>query len=148
MRRVLTYGTFDLIHVGHLNLLERLRTLGDELYVGVSTDGFNKRKGKKCIVPFADRIRLVAALKCVTFAFAEDDWSQKAADIATHDISIFGMGSDWTNKFDEYSAFCEVVYLPRTDGVSTTLLKQTITSDARVTTVAVNTLEPSDDGKR
>jgi glycerol-3-phosphate cytidylyltransferase len=124
MRKViLTYGTFDLFHVGHLNLLERLRALGDALVVGVSTDEFNASKGKQTIVPFADRLRIVQSLKCVDLAIAEHSWEQKATDIREHGVTTFGMGGDWSGKFDHLKSLCEVVYLPRTEGISSTHLK-------------------------
>jgi glycerol-3-phosphate cytidylyltransferase len=126
MTRVITYGTFDLLHVGHLNLLERLRALGDELYVAVSTDEFNRGKGKRCVIDYADRARLVAALSCVTAVIPEQNWEQKVDDIKRFQIDVFGMGSDWTGKFDELQQHCRVVYLPRTEGISTTYLRETI----------------------
>lgn len=119
-KTILTYGTFDLFHIGHLRLLERLRTMGDRLVVGVSTDEFNAGKGKKTVVPFADRLDIVRGLRCVDVAIAETCWEQKAADIAEHQVSILGMGDDWAGKFDDLSSLCEVVYLPRTQGISTT----------------------------
>jgi glycerol-3-phosphate cytidylyltransferase len=122
-RTILTYGSFDLFHVGHLNLLERLKALGDYLVVGVSTDEFNAGKGKQTIVPFADRIRIVQAMKCVDLAIPESRWDQKVDDIRTHGVSVFGMGADWTGKFDELRQYCEVVYLPRTEDISSTHLK-------------------------
>jgi len=123
-RVVLTYGTFDLFHVGHLNLLQRLKALGDYLVVGVSTDAFNATKGKQTIVPFEDRRRIVQNVKCVDLAIAEDHWEQKVDDIARYGVSVFGMGGDWAGRFDALKAHCEVVYLPRTEGVSSTSLKQ------------------------
>ena len=123
---VLTYGTFDLFHIGHLNLLRRLRALGDRLIVGVSTDEFNALKGKKTIIGFEDRIEIVRNLKCVDMAIPEDNWEQKVDDIRRHGVSIFGMGSDWEGRFDELKAHCEVVYLPRTEGVSSTQIKKTL----------------------
>lgn len=122
-KAILTYGTFDLFHVGHLNLLERLKALGDYLIVGVSTDEFNASKGKQTIVPFKDRFRIVQSIKCVDLAIAEVSWEQKADDIRTHGVSVFGMGADWTGKFDNLEPYCEVVYLPRTEGISSTSLK-------------------------
>lgn len=119
-KTILTYGTFDLFHIGHLRLLERLRTMGDRLVVGVSTDEFNASKGKKTVVPFADRLDIVRGLRCVDVAIAETCWEQKAQDIAEHQVSILGMGDDWAGKFDDLSSLCEVVYLPRTQGISTT----------------------------
>ena len=123
---VLTYGTFDLFHIGHLNLLNRLRELGDYLIVGVSTDKFNEGKGKKTIVSFEDRIKIVASLKCVDLAIPEESWEQKVDDIKKHGVSVFGMGHDWEGHFDFLKEYCEVVYLPRTEGISSTALKKTL----------------------
>lgn len=125
---VLTYGTFDLFHHGHLKLLTRLKSLGDRLIVGVSTDEFNTGKGKKTIIPFADRIEIVQSLKCVDLAIPETDWEQKTRDISTYDASILGMGHDWEGKFDELNSLCRVVYLPRTDGISSTQIKSSLSS--------------------
>lgn len=125
-KTVLTYGTFDLFHIGHLNLLQRLRALGDELIVGVSTDDFNALKGKKTIVNFQDRLEIVRALRCVDHAIPEDNWQQKVEDIRRYGVSIFGMGNDWEGRFDDLRAHCDVVYLPRTEGISSTQLKQTL----------------------
>lgn len=122
-KTILTYGTFDLFHIGHLRLLERLRAMGDRLIVGVSTDEFNTSKGKKTVVPFADRIAIVRGLRCVDITIAETCWEQKARDIAEHQVSILGMGNDWTGKFDNLSNLCEVVYLPRTKGISSTAIR-------------------------
>lgn len=123
MKTVITYGTFDLFHIGHLNLLKRLKALGDKLIVGVSTDEFNALKGKKTVIPFADRAHIVENIKFVDLVIPEQNWEQKVTDIAKHKVDIFAMGSDWTGKFDELKKHCEVVYLPRTEGVSSTLLK-------------------------
>lgn len=125
-RTVLTYGTFDLFHVGHLNLLERLRQLGDLLVVGLSTDEFNAIKGKKTVVSFKDRCRILSALKCVDLVFPEQSWDQKVTDIRKYGVNVFGMGDDWQGKFDELRLYCEVVYLPRTEGISTTQFKQAL----------------------
>ena len=124
---VLTYGTFDLFHVGHLNLLSRLKALGDYLIVGVSTDDFNAVKGKRTIIKFEDRLDIVKNIKCVDGVLAEESWDQKPRDIKTHSVSIFGMGSDWQGKFDELKKYCEVVYLPRTEGISSTHIRQFLT---------------------
>lgn len=126
MKRVITYGTFDLFHVGHLNLLERLRGLGDHLTVAVSTDGFNALKHKVCSMPYEDRARIVGALRCVDAVIPEESWEQKAEDVRRLAIDIFGIGDDWRGRFDHLEAFCRVVYLPRTEGISTTDLKQSI----------------------
>jgi glycerol-3-phosphate cytidylyltransferase len=125
-RVVLTYGTFDLLHVGHLNLLERLKALGDCLVVGVSTDEFNAGKGKRTIIPFHDRLRLVQSMKCVDLAIPESSWEQKVADIRHYGVSVFGMGGDWQGKFDDLKQYCEVVYLSRTEDISSTHLKQAL----------------------
>ena len=121
---VLTYGTFDLFHIGHLNLLQRLRDLGDYLVVGVSTDEFNATKGKQTVVRFEDRLRIVQNIKCVDLAIPENSWDQKRDDIEKHRVSTFGMGNDWYGKFDELRDRCEVVYLPRTTNVSSTSMKK------------------------
>lgn len=126
MKTILTYGTFDLFHAGHLHLLQRLRALGDRLIVGVSTDEFNELKGKKTVVPFSDRIEIVRALRYVDLAFPETRWEQKADDIRQHKVSVFGMGSDWEGRFDDLKAYCEVVYLPRTEGISSTDIRKTL----------------------
>lgn len=125
-KTILTYGTFDLFHIGHLRLLERLRALGDRLIVGVSTDEFNTQKGKKTVVPFADRLEIVRGLRCVDLAFAEHSWAQKPEDISKHQVTVLGMGDDWQGKFDDLSTLCEVVYLPRTDGISSTDIRNSL----------------------
>lgn len=122
-KTILTYGTFDLLHAGHLNLFERLRKMGDRLIVGVSTDEFNAGKGKRTLIPYADRARLVGALACVDLVVPEERWEQKANDVVKYDVDVFGMGSDWTGEFDELKEYCEVVYLSRTDGISSSQIK-------------------------
>mgnify|MGYP002714221174 CR=1 FL=1 len=128
MKTVITYGTFDLFHVGHVQILERARALGDRLIVGVSSDEFNAIKGKKSIFPYEHRARIVSTLRCVDGVFPEHDWGQKERDIRYHNADIFVMGHDWEGKFDNLKDFCEVIYLPRTDGISTTELKSAIKS--------------------
>jgi glycerol-3-phosphate cytidylyltransferase len=123
LKKVATYGTFDLFHIGHLRLLERLRSLGDHLTVFVSTDEFNDIKGKLSAIAYPERAAIVAALRCVDAVFPEWDWDQKIADIAAHEIDVFGMGDDWAGHFDFLKSRCEVVYLPRTPGVSSTRLR-------------------------
>jgi len=143
MRKVITYGTFDLFHMGHLRLLERLRALGDHLTVAVSTDAFNALKGKKSVVCFEERMHIIAALRCVDEAIPEHDWSQKTVDIVSRDISVFGMGHDWQGHFDDLKAVCEVVYLPRTEGISTTLIRESITSPSEVRAVLTEDALPA-----
>jgi len=122
-RVVLTYGTFDLFHVGHLNLLKRAKSLGDYLIVGVSTDEFNSGKGKNTIVDFKDRIDIVRSIRCVDEVIAETSWEQKISDIRRFNVNTFVMGDDWKGRFDFLKDLCEVVYLPRTMGISSSSLK-------------------------
>lgn len=131
--RVITYGTFDLFHIGHLRLLERLRGLGDHLTVAVSTDEFNALKGKSSIVPYADRAAIVANCRFVDAVIPESSWDQKAQDVTRYGIDIFGMGDDWAGRFDSLESRCKVVYLPRTTGISSTSIKErlkTLDSDS------------------
>ncbi len=125
-KRVITYGTFDMFHVGHLELLKRLKNYGDELVVAVSTDAFNAIKGKKTIIPYAQRAAIVEAIKYVDKVIPEEHWEQKVEDIKRHDIDLFIMGDDWEGKFDFLKEHCEVLYLPRTEGISSTALKDTL----------------------
>ncbi|MDY0238321.1 MAG: glycerol-3-phosphate cytidylyltransferase [Campylobacterales bacterium] len=122
-KTILTYGTFDMFHVGHLNLLNRLKSLGDKLIVAVSTDEFNAIKGKKTLIPYEQRAFIVSHIKCVDRVIPESNWEQKVNDIKQYDVDIFAMGDDWKNKFDFLQSYCEVVYLPRTENISTTQLK-------------------------
>lgn len=127
-RTVITYGTFDLFHYGHLRLLERLRAMGDRLVVGVSTDEFNELKGKRTIIPFEHRLALVAAVKHVDCCFAEESWNQKESDIRRFGASVFAMGDDWVGKFDHLKVMCEVAYLPRTENISSSEIKYALNS--------------------
>ncbi|MDX4048709.1 glycerol-3-phosphate cytidylyltransferase [Aliarcobacter skirrowii] len=121
---VLTYGTFDMFHIGHLNLLNRLKRLGDKLIVAVSTDEFNSIKGKKTLIPFEQRALIVQNIKCVDMVISEENWEQKIDDIKKYNVDIFAMGDDWKGKFDFLKDYCEVIYLPRTQNISTTELKK------------------------
>ena len=121
---VLTYGTFDMFHIGHLNLLNRLKRLGDKLIVAVSTDEFNSIKGKKTLIPFEQRALIVQNIKCVDIVISEENWEQKIDDIKKYNVDIFAMGDDWKGKFDFLKDYCEVIYLPRTQNISTTELKK------------------------
>lgn len=123
MKTVITYGTFDLFHIGHLKLLERLRGLGDRLIVAVSTDEFNEKKGKRSFMPFEHRAQIVASVRHVDMVIPENSWEQKVEDVKRYGVDVFGIGDDWAGKFDHLKAHCEVVYLPRTQGVSSTSLK-------------------------
>lgn len=126
MKRVLTYGTFDLLHYGHINLLRRAKALGDYLVVAVSTDDFNEIKGKKAYHNYETRKMMLEAVRYVDLVIPEENWEQKIDDVKKYDIDIVVMGSDWagSDRFDYLKDYCEVVYLPRTEGVSTTQIKE------------------------
>ena len=123
MKRVITYGTFDLIHYGHINLLERAKKLGDYLIVGLSTNEFNEKKNKKCYFSYEERKQLLEALRVVDLVIPEESWEQKRNDINLYQIDTFVMGDDWKGKFDDLKDLCEVVYLERTPEISTTKIK-------------------------
>ena len=124
MKRVITYGTFDLIHYGHINLLERAKKMGDYLVVGLSTNEFNAIKNKKCYFSFEERKRLLEAIRYVDLVIPEESWEQKREDIKLYQIDTFVMGNDWAGKFDDLKDLCEVVYLNRTPEISTTKIKK------------------------
>ena len=124
MRKVITYGTYDLLHVGHINLLRRARELGDYLIVVVSSDEFNAIKGKKAYYSFEDRKKILEAIRYVDEVLPEYTWEQKIDDVVNNNVDVFVMGDDWTGKFDFLKEYCEVVYLPRTEDISTTKIKQ------------------------
>lgn len=125
MKRVITYGTFDLLHYGHINLLRRAKEYGDYLVVALSTDEFNwNSKNKKCYFPYKQRKKLLEAIRYVDLVIPEENWEQKIEDIQTFKIDTFVMGDDWDGKFDFLKDYCEVVYLPRTPEISTTQIKQ------------------------
>lgn len=126
----ITYGTFDLFHVGHVRLFRRIKERFDLLIVAVSTDEFNAGKGKCAAVPFADRIEIVRACRYVDLAIAETDWAQKETDVRRYGVDAFVMGDDWTGRFDFLSPLCEVIYLPRTTGVSSSELKSHVVKSA------------------
>ena len=123
MKKVITYGTFDLLHRGHINLLKRAREMGDFLVVGLSSDGFNAVKHKQSFYSYEERKLVLEAVRHVDLVIPEHDWEQKERDIREHGIEVFVMGDDWSGKFDHLKGLCEVVYLPRTEGVSTTQTK-------------------------
>ena len=135
MKTVITYGTYDLFHVGHLRLLQRAKALageGGKLIVAVSTDRFNwVEKHKKCAIPDKDRMAIVGALKCVDEVIPEDNWEQKKTDVAKYGVDVFVMGDDWKGKFDFLKDQCEVVYLPRTAGISSSQLKAELNGGAK-----------------
>lgn len=131
VRTAVTYGTFDLFHVGHVRLFERMRLHCDRLVVGVSTDEFNAIKGKRALIPFEQRIEIVRACRYVDEAFAERSWEQKPHDIRRYAATLFVMGDDWRGHFDHLSPLCDVLYLPRTPDVSSTAIRQRIGAASR-----------------
>lgn len=130
MKKVITYGTFDLLHYGHINLLKRAKALGDYLIVALSTDEFNlNKKGKTCYFPYEKRKSLLEAIRYVDLVIPEENWEQKRSDIHEYHVDVFVMGDDWSGKFDflrEEGA--DVVYLPRTPEISTTQIKEDLTN--------------------
>lgn len=126
MKTVITYGTFDLYHVGHVKLLKRLSELGDRLIVGVSTDEFNESKGKSSFFSYSERFEIVSSCKYVDLVIPESNWEQKRNDILKFDADIFAMGDDWFGKFDDLSDICEVKYLERTKDISSTSIKASL----------------------
>lgn len=125
MKKVITYGTFDIFHIGHLEILRRAKELGDYLIVFISTDEFNKiEKDKVCAIPYKDRVAIVKAIKYVDEVHPETCWDQKRADVIEYGADIFVMGDDWAGSFDFLKEVCEVKYLARTEGVSSTEIKR------------------------
>lgn len=123
MKKVITYGTFDLLHWGHIKLLERAKSLGDYLVVAISTDEFNRIKHKEAYHSFEHRKLILEAIRYVDEVIPESHWEQKVQDVKDHNIDIFVMGDDWKGEFDFLKDYCEVVYLPRTNGISTSKIK-------------------------
>lgn len=128
MKRVITYGTFDLTHIGHVRLLKRARHLGDYLIVGLSTDEFNSIKGKKAIFPYEHRKEILESMRFVDLVIPEYDWAQKPKDIVDLNVDIFTMGDDWLGQFDYLNNICQVQYLARTSDISTTEIRNIIQS--------------------
>lgn len=126
LKKVITYGTYDLLHIGHINLLKRAKSLGDFLIVAISTDEFNMIKGKKAYYSYEMRKSMLESLKYVDLVIPENTWEQKIEDVRNHDVDLFVMGSDWEGKFDFLKGFCDVIYLNRTEGISTTKIKKDI----------------------
>ena len=125
MKKVITYGTYDLLHYGHINLLRRAKALGDYLIVALSTDEFNReQKGKKCYFSYEQRKQLLEAIRYVDLVIPENDWEQKPSDVKEFRVDTFVIGDDWEGKFDFLKPYCDVVYLPRTPEISTTQIKQ------------------------
>ncbi|MEE0839463.1 MAG: glycerol-3-phosphate cytidylyltransferase [Acutalibacteraceae bacterium] len=124
MKKVITYGTFDLLHYGHINLLKRAKEQGDYLIVALSTDEFNwNQKQKKCYFSYEKRKLLLESIRYVDLVIPEENWEQKISDVKEFKVDTFVMGDDWEGKFDFLKEYCEVVYLPRTPEISTTQIK-------------------------
>lgn len=124
MRKVITYGTFDLLHYGHINLLRRAKAMGDYLIVALSTDDFNrKEKSKTCYFSYEQRKQLLESIRYVDLVIPEENWEQKISDIKEFKVDTFVIGDDWEGKFDFLKDYCEVVYLTRTPEISTTQIK-------------------------
>ena len=126
MKRVLTYGTFDLLHYGHIRILKRAKELGDYLIVALSTDEFNAIKNKKAYHDYETRKKMLEAIRYVDLVIPENEWEQKVSDVKKYYVDTVVMGDDWTGneKFEILKEHCEVVYLPRTEGISTTKIKK------------------------
>lgn len=124
MKRIITYGTFDLLHYGHISLLKRAKALGDYLIVALSSDEFNwNEKRKKCYFKYEKRKSLLEAIRYVDLVIPEKNWEQKITDVKEYHIDIFVIGDDWKGKFDFLKDYCEVVYLPRTAEISTSQIR-------------------------
>lgn len=133
MKKVITYGTYDLLHQGHVNLLRRAKELGDYLIVRVTSDSFDKGRGKLNVRNnVLERVEAVKATGYADEVIIEDYLGQKIDDIQKYDIDIFAIGSDWVGKFDYLNEYCKVVYLPRTEGISSTMLREETQSNYRI----------------
>lgn len=125
MKRILTYGTFDLLHYGHIRILKRAKELGDYLVVALSTDEFNAIKGKKAYHNYETRKKMLEAIRYVDLVIPENEWEQKLQDVKDYKIDVVVMGDDWagSDKFDYLKEYCEIVFLERTPGISTSQIK-------------------------
>ena len=133
VRRVLTYGTFDLLHFGHIRLLQRAAALGDYLIVALSTDEFNASKGKRSFYPYNVRKEMLEALRYVDLVIPEDCWEQKESDVLDYKVDVVCMGGDWkgSDRFEHLRELCDLVYLDRTEGISTTAVKKRLSGEGR-----------------
>lgn len=128
MKKVITYGTFDTLHFGHILLLERAKNLGDYLIVGLSTDEFNAEKGKRSHFTYDQRKAFLETIRYVDEVIPEHSWDQKVRDVTEHQVGVFTIGDDWSGEFDYLAAYCEVHYLSRTPDISSTLIKANIST--------------------
>lgn len=132
-KRVITYGTYDILHRGHINLLKRAKALGDELIVMLSTDEFNQQvKKKDNYYVYEDRKQVLESLKYVDAVYPEENWVQKKDDILNYEVDILVMGDNWKGQFDSLTDYCKVVYLPRTEGVSTSEIKKRLRNEEKI----------------
>jgi len=138
MKRIITFGTYDLLHIGHVKILQRAAALGDHLIVGISSDALNiSKKGRPPVYSTTDRVEIIRSIGCVDEVFVEEALEFKGEYIKKFNADVLVMGDDWAGKFDEFSNLCEVRYLPRTDGISTTELLTEI-SEAEQPRLAVS----------
>lgn len=131
MKRVITYGTYDLLHYGHIELLRRAREMGDYLIVALSTDEFNKLKNKKSYYNYEQRKMMLESIRYVDLVIPESNWDQKTKDVDRYEVDTFIMGHDWEGEFDFLKDKCEVIYLKRTEGISTSQIKKELYGDKR-----------------
>lgn len=132
MKRVITYGTFDMLHYGHINLLKRAKAQGDYLIVALSSNEFNEIKGKKCFFDYNKRKMLLEAIRYVDLVIPENSWEQKVDDVMRYEVDTFVMGNDWVGEFDFLKEHCEVVYLERTPEISTTMIKESLGDNLKI----------------
>lgn len=128
MKTIITYGTFDVLHIGHINLLRRAKKLGDRLIVAISTDEFNAGKHKTALLSYENRRTVLESMIYVDLVIPEESWNQKIRDVKEYSVDTFVIGDDWRGEFDFLKELCEVVYLPRTEGISSTILKNKLRS--------------------
>lgn len=131
MKRILTYGTFDLLHIGHVRIIKRAKSLGDKLIVGLSSDEFNSLKGKKAVYSYQERKEILESLEDVDLVIKEDSWEQKIDDIKKFNIDILVMGDDWDGKFNYLKKYCKILYLKRTENISTTEVREDIVKNCK-----------------
>ena len=132
MRKVITYGTFDLLHYGHINILKRAKEQGDYLIVALSTNEFNETKGKKCYFSYEERKKLLESVRYVDLVIPENCWEQKIENVKEYKVDVFVIGDDWKGKFDFLNEYCEVIYLERTPEISTSKMKNELGLNGKI----------------